>query len=38
MSRENTNGDTGVQIILNEPFTNERGSGQYTHKIYHLGR
>ena len=37
-SRENTNGDTGVEIVANEPFDNERGSGQYTHKIYHMGR
>lgn len=38
MSRENTNDDTGVKIVVNAPFTNERGSGQYTHKIYKLGR
>ena len=37
-SRENTTGDTGVEIVTNEPFDNERGSGQYTHKIYHMGR
>ena len=36
-SKENTNGDTGVEILTNEPFDNERGSGQYTHKIYHMG-
>ncbi len=38
MSMENTNGDTGVKIIANEPFENERGSGQFTHKEYNLGR
>ena len=38
LSRENTNGDTGIEIIVNEPFTNERGTGQYTHKIIKLGR
>ena len=29
--------DTGIEIIVNEPFTNERGTGQYTHKIIQLG-
>lgn len=36
-SRENTKGDTGVEIVANEPFDNDRGSGQYTHKNYHMG-
>ncbi|PJF18272.1 Phosphatidylinositol transfer protein beta isoform, partial [Paramicrosporidium saccamoebae] len=35
-SREETNGDTGVEILANEPFDNERGSGQYTHKNWYL--
>lgn len=29
-------GSDGVEILQNEPFENEFGSGQYTHKIYHL--
>lgn len=36
-SRRETNGDTAVEIIANEPFKNERGEGQYTHKRFHLG-
>ena len=36
-SRENTNGDTGVEIIANEPYTNERESGQFTHKKMYVG-
>ncbi|XP_033115448.1 phosphatidylinositol transfer protein alpha isoform-like isoform X1 [Anneissia japonica] len=36
-SKENTGGGEGIEVIVNEPFTNEKyGSGQYTHKIYHL--
>lgn len=37
-SREKTNEDTSVEILVNEPFENELGSGQYTHKVYKLGR
>lgn len=37
-SRENTNGDSGVEIRVNEPYENEYGKGQYTHKIFYLGR
>jgi len=34
-----THDDAGVEILKNEPFENEEmGKGQYTHKIYHLGR
>lgn len=36
-SLENTKGDTAVEILLNEEFENERGKGQYTHKVYHMG-
>jgi hypothetical protein len=29
---------SGVEILKNEPYTNgPGGSGQYTHKIYHIG-
>lgn len=38
MSKSETKGDTGVEILANEPYDNaELGKGQYTHKIYHLG-
>lgn len=40
-SREESEGDdSGVEIIVNEPCTNGPGSeeGQYTQKIYHVGR
>lgn len=36
-SRENTNGDTGVEIIANEPYENDTSKGQYTHKIFYMG-
>ena len=38
-SKNETGGGEGVEILVNEAFTNEEmGSGQYTHKIYHLAR
>lgn len=37
-SRENTDGDSGIEIIANEPYENEYGKGQYTHKVIYLGR
>lgn len=38
-SREESKGaGSGVEIIVNEPYTNgPGGNGQYTHKIYHIG-
>ncbi|KAL7294405.1 hypothetical protein TKK_0012407 [Trichogramma kaykai] len=38
-SREESKGaGSGVEIIVNEPYTNgPGGNGQYTHKIYHVG-
>ncbi|XP_035721688.1 protein retinal degeneration B-like isoform X2 [Vespa mandarinia] len=38
-SREESRGTgSGVEIIVNEPYTNgPGGNGQYTHKIYHVG-
>lgn len=38
-SREETRGaGSGVEILVNEPYENgPGGSGQYTHKIYHVG-
>ncbi|XP_071945321.1 phosphatidylinositol transfer protein alpha isoform-like [Antedon mediterranea] len=36
-SKQNTGGGEGIEVITNEPFQNEEyGSGQFTHKIYHL--
>ncbi|KCV70175.1 hypothetical protein H696_03634 [Fonticula alba] len=37
VSREATDGDSGVEILKNEPFDDGVNKGQYTHKIYHLG-
>lgn len=39
-SREESQGtDCGVEIIQNEPYTGgPGGSGQYTYKIYHVGK
>lgn len=37
-SKNETGGGDGIEVILNEPYTNhpEYGDGQYTHKIFHL--
>ncbi|XP_017880824.1 protein retinal degeneration B isoform X2 [Ceratina calcarata] len=39
-SREESQGaGSGVEIIVNEPYSNgPGGNGQYTHKIFHVGR
>lgn len=43
-SLRNTGGGDGVEVLKNEPFSNypllngQFDSGQYTHKIYHLGQ
>eukprot|EP00003_Mantamonas_plastica_P031086 TRINITY_DN791_c0_g1_i3.p1 TRINITY_DN791_c0_g1~~TRINITY_DN791_c0_g1_i3.p1 ORF type:complete len:292 (-),score=88.40 TRINITY_DN791_c0_g1_i3:162-1037(-) len=36
-SAEETDGDEGVEVLVNEPYDDENGKGQFTHKIYHLG-
>ena len=38
MSKQETGGGDGVEVIKNEPFENhpEYGRGQYTFKKYHL--
>lgn len=38
-SREESSGEgSGVEIIVNEPYTDgPGGNGQYTHKIFHVG-
>jgi len=39
MSKEETSGGEGVEILKNEPFENEAmGKGQYTYKIYHVAK
>ncbi|XP_072043628.1 phosphatidylinositol transfer protein alpha isoform-like [Amphiura filiformis] len=35
-SKNETGGGEGVEVLKNEPYDNEMGKGQYTHKIYHL--
>jgi len=37
-SKEATGGGEGFQILVNEPYSNENGSGQYTHKVLHIGK
>jgi len=38
-SSQETGGGEGVEVLKNEPFKNEEGlEGQYTEKIYHVGR
>lgn len=38
-SKHETQKQTAVEILQNVPFENEEmGHGQYTHKIYHIGR
>lgn len=42
MSKRETGGGEGVEVVTNEPFTDqplfhgEHSTGQYTYKIYHL--
>ncbi|EGG23587.1 phosphatidylinositol transfer protein [Cavenderia fasciculata] len=35
-SKESMTRGEGVEILVNEPYENEYGKGQYTHKIFHL--
>ena len=37
-SKAETGGGEGVEVIKNEPYSDENGKGQYTYKIYHLSR
>lgn len=37
-SVQETNDDSGVEVIKNEPYEDANSKGQYTEKIYHLGR
>jgi len=36
-SRQNTSEGEGVEILVNEPYEDEKGKGQFTHKKIHLG-
>merc|ERR1711879_255115 len=36
-SNQETSGDSGVEVLVNEPYDKDGKKGQYTHKIYHLG-
>lgn len=35
-SKNETGGGEGVEVLVNEPYDDNEGKGQYTHKIYHL--
>jgi len=37
ISKQQTGNGEGIQILKNEPFDDENGKGQYTHKILHIG-
>ena len=37
-SKQETGGGEGIEILKNEPYDNEKGKGQYTHKKYHLSK
>mmetsp|Transcript_78939 Transcript_78939/g.118647 ORF Transcript_78939/g.118647 Transcript_78939/m.118647 type:complete len:251 (-) Transcript_78939:36-788(-) len=36
-SNQETSGDSGVEVLKNEPYEKDGEKGQYTEKIYHLG-
>jgi len=36
-SRQRTTKGEGIEILKNEPYEDENGKGQYTHKVIHLG-
>jgi len=37
ISKQQTGNGEGIQILENKPFNDENGTGQYTHKILHIG-
>jgi len=37
ISKQETGGGLGVEVKENKPYTRGNESGQYTHKIYHIG-
>jgi len=36
MSKNETHGGEGLEILINEPYSDSNSTGQYTHKVYHL--
>uniref|UniRef100_A0A3P8VR81 Phosphatidylinositol transfer protein beta isoform n=1 Tax=Cynoglossus semilaevis TaxID=244447 RepID=A0A3P8VR81_CYNSE len=36
VSKNETGGGEGIQVVKNEPYEKDEEKGQYTHKIYHL--
>jgi len=36
-SKDNTGGGEGVEVVKNEPYENETGKGQFTHKVFRMG-
>lgn len=36
MSKNETHGGEGIEILINEPYVDNNSAGQYTQKIYHL--
>jgi len=38
VSKGSTSHGEGVQVLVNEPFENENGKGQFTHKLIFIGR
>lgn len=36
MSKNETHGGEGIEILVNEPYSDSNSTGQYTHKVYHL--
>jgi hypothetical protein len=33
-----TDGREGIEVLKDEPFQNEMGKGNFTHKVFHLAR
>lgn len=33
-----TDGREGIEVLKDEPFQNEMGKGNFTHKVFHLTR
>ena len=37
-SNQETTDSQGVEVLVNEPYEKDGEKGQYTHKIYYLGK
>jgi hypothetical protein len=35
-SKIESGGQLAIEILANEPFENEWGKGQFTHKVFHI--